>query len=76
MSERPQSEIDATTAELAAAAGAVPPLGTDAVDQLRDHIKTFIDRMPGDPKGHAISQARSRMDEMVFWLRSHANRRQ
>ena len=59
-----------SVAEQAAASGA-SARNTDGVDELRAHCKQFIDTLPGDPKGHHISQARSKLDEMIFWLRAH-----
>jgi hypothetical protein len=71
MSEPTEREVVLTTAELAASAGKVPPLDNDAVDQLRDQCRSFIDRLPGDPKSHQIGQARTKLDEMHFWLKAH-----
>jgi hypothetical protein len=65
------SETAVTTSELAAAAGKVPSVDNDAVDQLRDQCKNFIGRMPGDPKSHQIGQARTKLAEMHFWLKAH-----
>lgn len=43
----------------------------DDVDALRDHIKRFLD---AEPPGHCIMMARPKLEELIFWLRSHRNR--
>ncbi len=42
------------------------------VDELRDHIRAFIN-VSGLPKHH-LMMARSKCDELIYWLRAGAGR--
>ena len=62
--------------EQAVMAGKPVMLPTGVADALRAYCKTVLDSLGGDPKGHALMLARTKMDEMVFWVRAHlAHRR-
>jgi hypothetical protein len=57
--------------EQATVAGRMRAPDLDPVDVLRLTIRKFMDNMPGDPRGHNLAQARTKLDEMIFWLRAH-----
>ena len=46
--------------------------GRDDIDELRMHCTAFMDREGG--AGTDLSMARTKMDEMIFWLRRHRER--
>ena len=74
MSELPEH---ISTAEIRADAqmrvgGSIRPADDrDDIDELRAHCKAFIDAMGS---GHQISMARTKLSEMVFWLRAFRER--
>ena len=61
-----------TIAEQAKAAGRNEVRrGTDDIDEFRSHCVAFLNAQgAGDP----LSMARTKMDEMIFWLRRHRER--
>jgi hypothetical protein len=72
------SMTDRTLDELATAAGRKPtdirPAGeSDDIDILRAHCTAF---MVSQGKSEALSMAKSKLEEMIFWLRRHRERQQ
>jgi hypothetical protein len=43
----------------------------DEIDELRVHCLAVIAGLEGDPKGHGIVMAKSKLGELVHWLRFH-----
>jgi len=59
--------------EMAMHAGQIRPPGHDEVDQLRFHVLDFI-KAQGE-SGHALTMAKTKCEELIFWLRAHRNAR-
>ena len=59
-------------AEQAQASGRqiLPPGADPEIDALREHCRGFIAAMPGDPKAHGIIMAKTKLEELIFWLRA------
>ena len=43
-----------------------PIIPREDIDELRDHCREFIDQMH---QSHATAMARTKLDEMIYWLR-------
>ena len=43
----------------------------DDIDELRDHCRAFLDEQS---RSTQVALARSKMDEMIFWLRANRSR--
>ena len=70
MNEHPEFHDMPSPAELARDAGRLDPADSD-IEQLGQHCDTFITAMPGNPNAHGVMMARTKLSELLHWLRFH-----